>query len=208
MYSRSFRLILLNIAIAALLPLQATASDYDDSRDNSVEDVSSLHPVAATPSRSSLNTHSAPKPLSLPRQVMESTSPIIGGTVDNDPRWWKSSERFEIFDIQEYNEQYGIDDTIVFYVIGKSDQMDVTQENGFYMAGGLHNLTDNAGYIASVKYISDRHAWQVKIAGQRDRDKQYQISMHLVCGGGNNSPCATVYGNGATINKILAVYFQ
>lgn len=162
--------------------------------------LSHIATVTTSPNEMPSSTSSA----SLPVREKNSPSPIIRGTLDNDSRWWKTSERFEIASTDGFNETYDADEPILFYVAGKSDQMDVTKENGFYIAAGLDNLTDNAGDIAAIKYDSDRHAWRVKIAGKREKSKQYEVSIHLACGGGANSPCATVYGNGTIINKILS----
>ncbi len=159
---------------------------------------------AATATTAPNEMPSSSSPELLPAHENTSPSPIIRGTIDNDARWWKTSERFEIASIDGFNESYDADEPIIFYVIGKSDRMDVTKENGFYVAAGLDNRTDNAGDIAAVKYDSDKSAWRVKIAGKRDNSKQYEVSIHLACGGGASSPCATVYGNGTIINKTLS----
>ncbi len=173
--------------------------------------ISSSRSATATSSlnESSITTPSAPE-LENQQTVheMRSPTPIIRGTIDNDPRWWKTSERYEIARIDGYNESYLAEEPIIFSVAGKSDRMDVTKENGFYLAGGLDNLTDISGDIAVINYITSSQVWQVRIPGKRDATKQYEISLHLLCGGGSNSPCSKVYGNGTAINKILPLQIR
>lgn len=192
------------VAASAVAPEVANKNQTTPAPDTPAEPDIMPFSRAATATTAPNEMPSSTSPASLPAHENNSPSPIIRGTLDNDPRWWKTSERFEIASIDGFNETYDTDEPILFYVAGKSDKMDVTKENGFYVAAGLDNRTDNAGDIAAVKYDSDKRAWRVKIAGKRDNSKQYEVSIHLACGGGANSPCAAVYGNGTIINKTLS----
>jgi len=187
-------------AVAPEAANNQTVPAPDTSDEPDIIPFSRIAPATSSPN----DMPSSTSPASLPEHENSSPSPVIRGTIDNDPRWWKTSERFEIVSIDGFNETYDAEEPILFYVAGKSDKMDVTKENGFYVAAGLDNLTDNAGDIAAVKYDSDKRAWRVKITGKRDNAKQYEVSIHLACGGRANSPCATVYGNGTIINKTLS----
>lgn len=130
--------------------------------------------------------------------------PSTPAIIDHRPLGWKSSERFEISNIDGFQEAYNSEEPIVLYVEGKSDKMSVEKENGFYVAATLKNLSENFGDIITVEYDTGRRAWLVKFIAPKDNTKQYKISVHLLCGG-NDSPCATVYGEGSKIDKILPI---
>ncbi len=131
----------------------------------------------------------------------------VPATIDNRPQGWNSSERFEISDVYGLQEAYNAEEPIVFYVEGKSDKLNVEKENGFYVAASLDIPSENTTIIGNVAYDSVRHAWQVNLTAPKDNTKQYEISVHLLCGV-NDSPCATSYGAGAKIDKILPLQIR
>lgn len=123
-------------------------------------------------------------------------------TTDNDPRRWKTSERFGIEPLDGYKDFYLPTEPVTFSVAGASSSIEVTKENGFYVTAGLKNLTDNSGTIAITTYDSTNHVWRVNIPGTRDQSKKYELDVYLICGGGTaDTPCASLYGNETMVTK-------
>jgi len=85
--------------------------------------------------------------------------------------------------------------------------LNVEKENGFYVAASLNIPSDNTVIIADVEYEPVKRAWQVKLTAPNDNTKKYEISVHLLCGR-TESPCATSYGAGTRIDKIIPLQIR
>lgn len=133
---------------------------------------------------------------------IQNSNPSSPASFAHRPQGWITNERFEVPVIDGLQEAYNAGDPIEFYVEGKSNKMDVDKSNGFYIAASLDCPADHHGIIAAVKYDPDRRGWKVKLNAPNDSSKQYEISVHLLCGG-NATPCASVYGEGSRMDKVL-----
>jgi hypothetical protein len=133
------------------------------------------------------------------------TIPVIRG------KGWKTSERFEISNIEGFQEACNAEEQIIFHVEGKSEQMNVDEASGFEVAATIYDRTRKAGHHADkvgnraeVEYDPGKRAWQVKLTAPKVSNDNYAIVVSLYCRE-KDSPCATTYGYGTQINKILQV---
>jgi len=128
-------------------------------------------------------------------------------TVDINSQWWTGTDRYEISYIDGYREAYLSGEPIEFYVEGKSDKLVINKENGFYVSAALHNLTNPSAQVAIVNYDAGRNAWRVKLIAPLDTTKEYKVTVHLICGAENESPCSGVYAKGTRLDKELSFRF-
>lgn len=124
---------------------------------------------------------------------------------------WKTSERFQIANIDGYQETYSAQENIIFYVNGKSDKTNVEPASGFFVSAILYDTPRTS--VASVKtakvtYDPMKQAWKVAFtAPGASNAKTSEIQVHLFCGKAGSS-CATTYGLSAQIEKILPLQIK
>lgn len=135
------------------------------------------------------------------KHAVEHTSPYAESNVPN--MGWKSSDRYELSYIDGYHEIYDAQAPIVIDVEGKSDKMDVDLANGFYVSAQINDAsTKTMEKQVLGKYDSSRRVWQVNIDAPTDNNKRYELYVALFCSKLNSS-CATEYGEGTQVYKVL-----
>lgn len=117
---------------------------------------------------------------------------------------WKTSDRYDFAKIDGFQETYNAEEQITFYLEGKSGKLDVEEANGFSVFVATYDLSRNVWKSADIEYDHDRRAWQVKLTAPKDITKGYKIVLNLFCKK-NDSPCATTYGFGTQVDKILTL---
>ncbi len=139
---------------------------------------------------------------SLPNTVTSSAATKI------ERNKWKSSERYEFLTINGIQETYNAGEAINFYVQGKSNILEVTEENGFYVAATFFALPKIKGERVPVVYDTTKRAWRVIYSAPTDTTKQYEIVVHLFCGKTdvqNESPCEAMHGERTQIDKFIPI---
>lgn len=121
---------------------------------------------------------------------------------------WKSSERYQILSIDGIQETYKAGGAINLFVQGESQLLEVTEENGFYVAATVFALPKIKGERVPVVYDENKRAWRLFFTAPTDTTKQYEIVVHLFCGGNslqNNRSCETVHGERTQIDKSILI---
>lgn len=135
------------------------------------------------------------------KHAVEHTSPYAGSNIPDVG--WKSSDRYELSYIDGFQEIYNAQEPIVINVEGKSDKMDVDLANGFYVSAIIYEASRRTMEKQVLgEYDSSRRVWQVKIDAPTDNNKRYELYVALFCSK-TNSPCATAYGEGTQVDKVL-----
>lgn len=115
---------------------------------------------------------------------------------------WKTLPPFEISYIDGYQEVYGADEQIIFYVEGNSFRTETEPQNGFNVAANIDDpLEQRSVSGTSGEYDESRRAWLIKLTAPKDNTKSYKLSVYLYCGR-DEGPCAEIYGRAAQISKI------
>ena len=127
-------------------------------------------------------------------------------TTARDYPGWKTADRFQISNIDGYQEAYSTQDDIIFYVEGKSDKVNVEPGTGFLVSAILYDIPwTSAASIktAKVTYDPAKQAWKVAFTALgASSAKASEIQVHLYCGK-EGSSCASTYGLSAQIERIL-----
>lgn len=149
----------------------------------------------AAPIKQSTNDNSKLSPIKL--------IPIVRG------EGWKTAERFDISNIDGLQELYTAEAQIVLYATGMSDKMEVEESNGFAVVGLIFDRSQKAGHHAAkvgnraeVEYDPGRRAWQVKFTAPNVSGENYAVVVDLYCGV-KDSPCASTYGLGTQVSRIV-----
>lgn len=120
---------------------------------------------------------------------------------------WKNYERYEISKIDEFQGVYNPGDQVVFFVEGRSSRLDVDEANGFKVFATMIEILGNVVSRVEIQYDNERHAWQANLTAPKDKNKEYKIVINLFCKT-KDSPCATSYGDGTQVDKILSLQVQ
>lgn len=116
----------------------------------------------------------------------------------------KSSQHFEISNIDGYREAYNPGDEIAFYVEGNSPvQIQAEPKTGFHVQATVLAENQNNAYAGvNGKYDEDKHAWLVTFTAPGDTTKSYRLVIALYCAT-EAGPCVDTYGQAAQITKTL-----
>jgi len=115
---------------------------------------------------------------------------------------WLTSESYEIARIDGFQDTYAAGEKIEFYVEGKSDRLDVTEDNGFAVLAMKFDVSKSTGYRQDVEYDKEKKAWLVSMTAPKEPRWEYKILVHLYCEA-QESPCALTYGFGSQVTKVL-----
>lgn len=155
--------------------------------------------LAAAPDHAPLSSESQ---ASLPSTVNSSAAKKV------ERNKWKSSERYEFLHIDGIHETYSAGEAINLYVQGKSNMLEVTEENGFYVAATFFALPKIKGERVPVVYDVSKRTWRVIYTVPTDTSTQYEIVVHLFCGKTdiqNESSCEAMHGERTQIDKFIPI---
>lgn len=117
---------------------------------------------------------------------------------------WKALPPFEISFVDGYQEIYGVEERIIFYVEGRSPAgIETEPRNGFNVQVHINDpVAQKSLSGVNGTYDKNRRAWRVELSAPNDYTKFYQMEIGLYCGA-DKSPCAEIYGIAAQTSKIF-----
>lgn len=130
--------------------------------------------------------------------------PVVTHMTVGNLNTWKTSEHYDFLYVDGFLGIYNPGEQVEFSVEGKSDKLTVEKTNGFDVAATIIDLSENMGTRLDVRYNNDRRTWQFKFAAPNDSGKEYKIVLNLFCRK-PDSQCATSYGFGTQVDKVLTL---
>lgn len=121
---------------------------------------------------------------------------------------WKTSQHFEIANIDGYNEVYNPEEQIVFYVEGRSpDRIDPEPKSGFNVQASITNENNVRLVGGNGEYNEEKRAWLVTFTAPKASGSDYHMTISFYCAA-ENSPCEEVYGRASTVFKTLPLVIR
>ncbi len=129
-------------------------------------------------------------------------SHATAATTAREHTGWKIPQHFDM-SVAGLQGTYQPGEQIVLQVEGMSKLLDAVPAAGFKVKAKLYDFPRTRSYTpATIVYDTAKHVWQVKLVAPDDKNKSYEIQVHLYCNS-VDSPCAATYGRSAQVEKIL-----
>lgn len=121
---------------------------------------------------------------------------------------WKTSQHFEIANIDGYNEVYNPEEQIAFYVEGRSpERIDPEPKSGFNVQASITNENNVRLAGGNGEYNEEKRAWLVTLTAPKASGSDYHLNISFYCAA-ENSPCEEVYGRASTVFKTLPLVIR